>query len=334
MNWFHLIKESLSISDIFNNAIPNFYNRVIDIHPDMKEFLDEEANEFRTRYLNYLKKSPSPENPTEEELFTEILLLCMEMQKFLDQGEKGTSLEILPLAEIMRVIPLEVVKKILNKLISKFNLPRELVIEFSYFVRVVLYGFTVVSQRGLQSNISKSWKNTLIKNQVQTQRQGVSAKQKDEEFIFEDDDDDCYQKLISFLRSKGLQGPKMGWPSDWGADLTGGADLHIATFSKQNPKTKATISYDKANKPSDEVCCNVLDILYHHIKDAINWDQKEAGPGTGYSPIRNYYISRGEQWSEFWGGNLNKVSYNITYDGSDVLEYEIFNPVQVKEEQL
>ena len=55
MNWFHLIKESLSISDIFNNAIPNFYNRVIDIHPDMKEFLDEEANEFRTRYLNYLK---------------------------------------------------------------------------------------------------------------------------------------------------------------------------------------------------------------------------------------------------------------------------------------
>ena len=58
-----------------------------------------------------------------------------------------------------------------------------------------------MSQQGLQSNIRKSWKDTLNKKQVQTQRQGVSARQKDEEFIFEDEDDNCYEKLLEYLSS-------------------------------------------------------------------------------------------------------------------------------------
>jgi len=41
----------------------------------------------------------------------------------------------------------------------------------------------------------------LLKVQRQTQRQGVSARQKDEEFIFEDEDDDCYKQLMNYIQS-------------------------------------------------------------------------------------------------------------------------------------
>ena len=179
-----------------------------------------------------------------------------------------------------------------------------------------------------------NWFN-ILKNAglAQRQRQGISARQKDEEFIFEDEDDDCYQKLISFLRSRGLQGPEMGKGSR-GSTARGPGEiieLHVESYIKENPTTIATIFYDKGTKPPDEIWCNVLSIIYHEIKGTIDWDRKEGGPPTGYSPTPDYYISRGEEWSEGWGsGNLNGVIYVIEYKRRTVFEYEIRNPVQVK----
>ena len=46
----------------------------------------------------------------------------------------------------------------------------------------------------------------LLKVQRQTQRQGVSARQKDEEFIFEDEDD-CHKQLMNYIQSNFKERP-------------------------------------------------------------------------------------------------------------------------------
>jgi len=322
VNWFTFLKESLNISDIFDNAIPNFYNKVIGIHPEMKNILDAEAGQFRALYFNYLKDSPNTENPTEEELFTEILLLCMQMQSYVEEGREGVPDKSMTFRdEIDQSVPEKAILIIINNLVRKFNLPRNVVVQFSEFIKVVLYGFTEVSQKGLQSNISKSWKNILNKNQVQTQRQGFRLDDKDEDYVLEDEDD-CLQKLLAFIESK-YKSKKTGSEPDY---LT----YHDNYFGPTNgKKARELIVTSFLPEVPDDLYCVVLKLLEANISQTpmINWDRKQAGPPTGYSPAPDLYLNYDEDWSEPFGeGKLESISYEFSFKGWNMLGYYVGRP--------
>ena len=118
----------------------------------------------------------------------------------------------------------------------------------------------------------------LLKVQRQTQRQGVSARQKDEEFIFEDEDDDCYEKLLEYLSSN--------YPKK--------EERHrnfIFTFDQAEDRASVNkpIAFVLYDKPKDEYYCQVLD----HFK-SINLDElvrSSVRVGRLYERVKETMIS-------------------------------------------
>jgi len=118
---------------------------------------------------------------------------------------------------------------------------------------------------------------SLLKVQRQTQRQGVSAKQKDEEFIFEDEDDDCYEKLIAFITGEGfkLKGSKLQGDYVKEDEIIG-----VNALAKYKPPSNSIFSlrHNAGQIVPDKVWCSVLDHLSRIIRVSsgnlfeTNWD--------------------------------------------------------------
>ena len=119
----------------------------------------------------------------------------------------------------------------------------------------------------------------LILPQRQTQRQGVSARQKDEEFIFEDEDDDCYEKLLEYLSSHYFK------KEETRQRLVFSGDLAKDSASVTKP-TAFGRYYDEIK---DEYYCQVLD----HFK-SINLDElvrSSVRVGRLYERVKETMIS-------------------------------------------
>ena len=139
----------------------------------------------------------------------------------------------------------------------------------------------------------------LLKVQRQTQRQGVSARQKDEEFIFEDEDDDCYEKLLEYLSSHYSK------KEEKHRRFVFSFDLAKDSVSVNKPIAFIGLFGEYHYGPKDEYYCQVLD----HFK-SINLDEL----------IRS--VPRGGDFSE----RLKEIQISPNVKMSYLVQYEDNEP--------
>ena len=135
----------------------------------------------------------------------------------------------------------------------------------------------------------------LLKVQRQTQRQGISARQKDEEFIFEDEDNTCYEKLLEYLSSNYPKKEEKHRRFVFSGDLA-------KDSASVNKPIAFGFSYDGLK---DEYYCQILD----HFK-SINLDELIR------SSLRVRRRLSGE-WKETMISPNIKMKYAVQY-----LDYE------------
>ena len=164
---------------------------------------------------------------------------------------------------------------------------------------------------------------SLLKNQVQTQRQGFRLDDKDEDYVLEDNDD-CYQKLLAFIKSK----YKL-----YRTEIIEGSEFrqyHDNYFGPLNDKKASELILTMfMSEVPDDLYCVVLKLLEANISQTpmINWDRKQAGPPTGYSPAPDLYLNYSEKWSEPFGeGKLTHIDYSFRFKGLPIVAYIVTRP--------
>ena len=170
------------------------------------------------------------------------------------------------------------------------------------------------------------WFN-LLKVQTQTQRQGFKLDDKDEDYVLEDEDD-CLQKLLAFLESKF----KLVKTEDVGGKEH--RQYHNNFFGPTDDKktSELLLTLFMPEMP-DDLYCVVGKLLEAFVsqKSMINWDRKQAGPPTGYSPAPDLYLDYSEKWSEPFGeGKLESITYTFSFKNENILGYATFRPNLIK----
>ena len=161
---------------------------------------------------------------------------------------------------------------------------------------------------------------SLLKNQVQTQRQGFRLDDKDEAYVLEDEDD-CLQKLLAFLESKyKLQKTEVIQGQEY-------RTYHDNFFGPRNDKkaSELIVTIFLPEVP-DDLYCVVFKLLEAFASQTpmINWDRKQSGPSAGYSAAPDLYLNYDEEWSEPFGeGKLESIKYTFSFKGQNILGYFI-----------
>tara|TARA_A100001201_G_scaffold141432_1_gene136853 strand:+ start:11365 stop:12171 length:807 start_codon:yes stop_codon:yes gene_type:complete len=182
VSWQKIIKQdSLIISEILDKALPNFYDKLIQVHPDMKETLDGLAEEFRTEYYK-LKIS----TPTEEEIITEIVMVCIEIINDFELEFKYADVPPPSLKDLLKVVDDGVVRHLIRKARTKFIIDEKLNKFFKSDImfnitKLLLLGCLFVVNYELQSSVRKSWEEVLKRNKGgrgRTRKKGKARKKR------------------------------------------------------------------------------------------------------------------------------------------------------------
>jgi len=182
MSWQKIIKEdSLKISDILDKALPNFYNKLIQVHKEMKEFLDSYAEQFRTEYYKLNISTPS-----EEEIITEIVINCIEIVNDMEVEFEYADVSPPPLEMLLRMIENWVVRKIIYRTRVKFVTEEKLKNFFNLDIvfnltKLLLLGCLIVINYETQRSVKKSWEEVLKRNKGgrgRTRKKGKARKKR------------------------------------------------------------------------------------------------------------------------------------------------------------
>ena len=127
-----------------------------------------------------------------------------------------------------------------------------------------------------------NWFN-ILKNTglAQRQRQGISSRQKDEDFVFEDEDSTCRDKLIE-LYQKALN----SFPDGKRKDVRGGSDEHYDLkmshiFEYEGGEVVIGIKIPNEGVLPDDVYCRILNAFER---------KEKAGPSDSQNFMEYQYI--------------------------------------------
>jgi len=177
----------------------------------------------------------------------------------------------------------------------------------------------------------------LLKVQRQTQRQGVSARQKDEEFIFEDEDDDCYEKLIAFITGEGFK--------QKGSKLQGYYDkeneqIRVNALAKYKPPSNSIFSlrHNAGKIVPDKVWCSILDYLSRIIRVSSDdlfesdWDNPPQEPKVTSELSSNVFVTTAFSFVEKKMKLIRREFYFKGPTKNYLLTYFVYNP-EFREDQ-
>ena len=156
----------------------------------------------------------------------------------------------------------------------------------------------------------------LLKVQRQTQRQGVSARQKDEEFIFEDDDEsDCYDEFVRIYEKT-----KNSFPN---ARKTKKED-NVIEYSYDKIEIALAFGVPQKGKIPDEVFCEAIK-MYKSIEDLASGKMLENHYIEVAKEDDTHYIAI---WIKDYSENtadayIQMVTYNRLYEDGESLDQNI-----------
>jgi hypothetical protein len=170
---------------------------------------------------------------------------------------------------------------------------------------------------------------SLLKNQVQTQRQGFRLDDEDEDYVLEDDED-CYEKLVSFLENRFTHNFKSRSRLAYSKNL-------VSPRGPVNPNKPSEYLwlYNKSTIP-DEIYCLVLEALkaiISHMPE-IDWTKPQPPPASSVPYHPKLDISHS---AETLGSSKKVVEYFITYkekigDFHEIMYYSISEPSTMEDD--
>ena len=165
----------------------------------------------------------------------------------------------------------------------------------------------------------------LLKVQRQTQRQGVSARQKDEEFIFEDEDNTCYEKLESFIRSKSSH---IATPSSTRTYYN-----NYKIIKDTEPAHNSHLFY-RPDMP-DEVYCEILNQFKSKESSlpstVSEWENTKRLSHSDVSIAPDLDMLHFQSWASTESGvELLKITYMFKFKRRTVFSYSIYRPKAIE----
>jgi len=132
----------------------------------------------------------------------------------------------------------------------------------------------------------------ILKNAglAQSQRQGISARQKDEDFIFEDDDDDCrtwFEGLLDMVTKFYKEMEQL--PGRVGMD----------NYWRENAKSERRYMPEELRNPPDEMFC-----AYKKFLQSTDRSFVEGGQQHGIEFYPNYFTGLDVYWEDHFGLEL------------------------------
>ena len=124
-------------------------------------------------------------------------------------------------------------------------------------------------------------KNVGIK---QTQRQGISARQKDEDFIFEDEDEsDCYDEFVAMTERVVSSFPNGSKLQDY---KYGSSDGGSAEFAYDDFYIRVDYNLEEKGKIPDEIYCAAIELF----KSSREMPYSQGQPNRNRRIIGDYHI--------------------------------------------
>jgi len=210
MSWHNILKESIDLSNVFDSAMPNLYDKINYIHPDMKSLVDEFSDKFLKEYNNYIDDNnlDTPVNV----VLSEIILLCLDEVREVDLKTQDESYSN---PELIHIIRKSISDITINDMITKLKsfLSEESIDERiinviennRMFLKILLFGVLIAVTDITMASVKKSaWEDILHKKRKLTSKPSSES------------------SLRDWFGRKGAKGSKGGWVDCNAPDGKGG----------------------------------------------------------------------------------------------------------------
>lgn len=167
---------------------------------------------------------------------------------------------------------------------------------------------------------------SLLKNQVQTQRQGFRLDDKDESYVLEDDDD-CYEKLLAFVENRFHLEIKESYRTGFSKNRSQRGELN---FNKPSEYLWLYYKFEA----TDEIYCLALEALKFFISytTEIDWTNPQLPP----EPTLSQYPNRLKIYQKITKSGSSDFYYSIYYDGETkrypIMYYTVFEPMIMEDD--
>ena len=227
MSWHNILKESIDLSNVFDSAMPNLYDKINYIHPDMKNLVYTYSDKFLKEYNNYIDDNnlDTPVNV----ILSEIILLCLDKVKEVDLNTQDEGFSN---PELIHIIRKSISDITINNMITKLKsfLFEEFIDEGiinviennRMFLKILLFGVLIAVTDITMASVKKSaWEDILHKkSKARRRRSAKRYKKKQRRRLTSKPSSES--SLKDWFGRKGAKGSKGGWVDCNAPDGSGG----------------------------------------------------------------------------------------------------------------